>query len=458
MATAQTHDLIVIGSGMAGLNAAAHAAGLGERVALVESGMIGGTCPTRGCIPSKALIRSAEIAHDARRAGEFGIRVGAVAVDMPAVIARVQAIIRKGSDGARAYIESLEAVELIEAEAAFTAPRAVVADGRELTAPRVIVASGATATVPPIPGLDEVPYLTSDDVLFLDHVPGRLVVIGGGPIALELGQALSRFGSNVTIVEVLPRLLPDGEPELTEELAGLLADEGIQVLAGATIERVRPGPVVDVVVGGSARALTADALLVAAGRAPRVNGLGLEAAGVRMGKKGVDVDHGLRTSAEGVFAAGDVVGPPYGQFTHVARAMGVAAAANALDADSHDIDPDAGPRAIFTDPELVAIGMTESAAREAGHDVGAATVRFAGGKARAWGEERGMAKVVVDRRARRILGAQILAYHGADLIHPVGVAMAAGDVGLDALLGTMHVHPTLGEKVLAAAQAAATPS
>jgi pyruvate/2-oxoglutarate dehydrogenase complex dihydrolipoamide dehydrogenase (E3) component len=455
MAAAETHDLIVIGSGMAGLNAAAHAAGLGRRVALIERGMIGGTCPTRGCIPSKALIRSAEVAHQARRAGEFGIRVGQVTVDMPAVIARVQAIIRKGSDGAREYIESLDGVELVEADAAFTGPRTVVAGGRELAAPHVIVASGSATTVPPIPGLDDVPYLTSDDVLFLGHVPARMIVVGGGPIALELGQALSRLGARVTMVEILPRLLPDGEPELGEELQRLLAQEGVQILTGVTIERVRPGPVVDVVVDGRPRELAADALLVATGRGPLVEGLRLEAAGVRMGKKGVEVDGRLRTSADGVFAAGDVVGPPYGQFTPIARTMGVAAAANALGAGPHEVDPDAGPRAIFTDPELVAIGMTEAAAREAGYDVATGTVRFAGGKARAWGEERGMAKVVVDRRSRRILGAHVLAYHGADLIHPVGVAIGAGDVGLDALLGTMHVHPTFGEKVLAAAKEAA---
>ncbi|MEW6581339.1 MAG: FAD-dependent oxidoreductase [Actinomycetota bacterium] len=450
-----THDLIVIGAGMAGINATIRAAEAGRRVALVERAMVGGTCPTRGCIPTKAMVRSAEIAHEARRAGEFGIRVTGVEVDFAAVIDRVRGIIDKGSRGARGYLESLDAVELIDGEARLTGPESVRVDGREISAARIVVATGAEPSIPPIPGLADVPHLTSDDVLRLTDLPRRIVVIGGGPIALELGQALSRLGAAVTLVEVLPRLLPAEEPEIVDMLAGYLREEGIEVLTGATVRAARPGPALLVEHGGRERLIEADALLVATGRRPATAALGLAEAGVELDRAGIRVDERLRTTRGSVFAAGDVVGLPYGAFTHVARRMGVAVAENALDLAPQAVEPDLGPRAVFTDPELAMIGMTEAEARAAGHDVAVGTATPSGGKARAWGEERGMVKVVIDARTRRILGARILAYHGADLVHPVAVAMSAPGGAVDPLLATMHVHPTLGEVVLAAAQRAA---
>lgn len=449
-----THDLIVIGSGMAGINAVGRAAGDGRRIALVERGMFGGTCPTRGCIPSKALIRSAEIAHEARRAPAFGVRVGRVDVDFAAVMARVRDIVNRGSNGARAYVESLDGVEILDGEATFAGPTAVTVDSRELSAPRIVIATGATPTVPPIPGIDAVPHWTSDHLLRATDLPGRLVVVGGGPIALELGQAMSRLGSSVTIVEVLPRLLPDAEPELAAMLRDYLIDEGVEILTGAEVVEARSGPSLAVRHDGRARTLDADAILVATGRGPAVDGLALERTGVRAGEDGVEVDAHLETGEPGIYAAGDVVGLPYGAFTPVARRMGVSVAENALSLDPHDVDTDVGPTAIFTDPELSSVGLTEAAARDAGRDLAVGTATFSGGKARAWGEERGMVKVLVERGTRRILGAHILAYHGADLIHPVAVAMKAPGGLVDPLLAAMHIHPTLGEPVQSAARRA----
>ena len=450
-----THDLIVIGAGMAGINAVGRAAGDGRRIAVVERGLFGGTCPTRGCIPSKALIRSAEIAHQARRAPAFGVRVGSVDVDFAAVMARVRDIVNRGSSSARTYVGSLEGVEILDGEATFTGPNAVTVDRRELSAPRIVVATGAAPTVPPIPGLDAVPYWTSDHLLRATQLPRRLVVIGGGPIALELGQAMSRLGSSVTIVEVLPRLLPSAEPELAAMLHGYLEDESIEILTGAEVIEVSRGPSLAIRHGGRERTLDADAILVATGRAPAVDALALEHTAIRAGRSGVEVNSRLETAEPGVFAAGDVVGLPYGAFTPVARRMGVSVAENALDLHPHDVDTDTGPTAIFTDPELSSVGLTEAAAREAGHDVTTGTSTYSGGKARAWGEERGMAKVVIERGTRRILGAHVLAYHGADLIHPVAVAMSAPGGTVDPLLATMHIHPTLSEPVQAAARQAA---
>ena len=450
-----SHDLIVVGAGMAGMNAAARAAEAGRRVALVERDRVGGTCPTRGCIPTKALIRSAEIAHEIGRASEFGVRVEGVTVEFTRVMDRVRGIIDTGAAGALGYIESLDMVDLVHGEARLADGSSVEVGGRVISAPRIVLATGAEPSIPPIPGLDRVPHLTSDDVLRLEELPSRIVVIGGGPIALELGQALSRLGASVTIVEVLPRLLPSEEPEMVDALADLLRAEGIRILTGASDLEARPGPALRLIHDGREMTLDADALLVATGRRPATAELGLEAAGVSQGRAGITVDDSLRTSAPTVFAAGDVVGVPYGAFTHVARRMGVSAAENALGIAPHPADADPGPRAVFTDPELAMVGMTEAEARTAGLDVSVGTATPSGGKARAWGEERGLVKVVLETGSRRILGARVLAYHGADLIHPIAVAMNAPGGTADPILRSMHVHPTLGEVVLTAVQRAA---
>lgn len=442
-------DLIVIGAGMAGMNAAAAASEAEASVAVIERDRVGGTCPIRGCIPSKALIRSAEVAHEVRGAAEYGIAVDGFRVDMAAVTDRVQAIVDRGASGARSWLESLPGVRLVMGEARFEEPGVVSVDGERLRASRVVIASGAAPRPLPVPGLEEAGYLTSDDVLKLRSLPERLLVVGAGPIGLELGQALGRLGSRVTMVEVTDRLLPAAEPEVAGALAELLAQEGIELLTGARIARAeaRPAGGARLVVehGGRTLELDGDAILLGAGRGPAVEALRLEAAGVEGGPKGIPVDARLRTSQEGHFAAGDVLGPPFGAFTPTARRLGREAVGNALGTDPHDVSRDDGPTAIFTDPELVTVGMTEAQAREAGHDVGVATSEPSGGKARAWGQERGLLKAVVDRGSRRILGAQLLAYHAADLIHPVVVAMEAGSA--DPLLDAVHIHPTLGEPV-----------
>lgn len=449
--------MIVVGAGMAGLNATATAQAAGARVAVIErTERVGGTCPIRGCIPSKAMIRSAEVAHEARHAAEYGVHTGDVTVDFGEVMARVRSIIDKGSSGARSWVESLEGVDLIFGQGTLADPNTVLVDGRELTAPTVLLTTGAEPGEVPIPGLDRTPHLTSDDVLLeIDELPGEILVIGAGPIGLEFGQAFARFGRRVTLVEKLPRLLPGSDPELAEELAGHLTGEGITLLTGADVrlaETDRDGrPALVVEHDGRERRLTGDALLLSVGRGPAVEGLGLDDAGVEHSRGGVPVDDRLRTNVDGVWAAGDILTGEWGAFTHVARRLGREVVENALGTRPHDVDSDPGPRAIFTDPEIASIGLTADQARERGHEVVVGRAGFSGGKARAWGQEKGAAVIVGEKGTGRILGAEVLAYHAADLLHPVVVAMQAPGAPASLIADSFHIHPTLGEVVQSAA-------
>ena len=451
-------DVIVVGAGMAGLNAAATAAGAGRTVAVVERDRVGGTCPIRGCIPTKALVRSAEVAHEVGRAEEFGLVVPSYEVDFGAVMERVRGIIDRGSSGAQGWLESLEGLSLYFGEATMEAADAVRVNGDVLRAPKVLITAGAEPKQVPIPGLAEAGYITSDDVLQMSELPRRIVVMGAGPVGLELGQGLSRLGAEVTIVEIMERIMPAGEPEMSEMLTGYLRDEGIDLITGVRIVGVSASGDhrhVTIEADGAERVLEADAVLLGVGRGPALDALGLHAAGVEHTGRGIAVDSRLQTSQPGVYAAGDVIGAPYGAFTHVARRLGVEMTENALGIDPHDVDPDWGPRAIFTDPEVAVVGMTEQQAREAGHEVSVGHATPSGGKARAWGEERGTIKVVLEAGTRRILGASLLAYHGADLIHPIVVAMHAPGGTVDPIVAAPHIHPTLGEVVKAAAERAA---
>ena len=452
------YDVIVIGAGMAGMNAAWKAQQSGARVAVIERDRVGGTCPIKGCIPTKALIRSAEVAHEARRAVEFGVHVGEVTVDFAQAVGRIRKIAEQGENGSRGWLESLDNLDLIIGEGQLESPTTVSVGDELLEAPKIILATGAEPAAIPIPGLDETPYLTSDDVtLRITELPERLLVIGAGSIGLELGQALSRLGSRVSIVEATETLLPYAEPEVGEVVGEALREEGIELLLGARIKRVDAqgdSRLMHIVHAGEEATLEGDAILLSAGRRPAIDALNLDAAGVDHERSGIGVSGTLETSQSGIFAAGDVVGLPYGAFTHVARKMGQEVVANVVNGASHEIDSDPGPHAIFTDPEVAVVGMTEQQARDAGHDAGVGRSGFSGGKARAWGEERGFAKIVVDAGTRRILGATIVGYHGADLIHEIAVAMKAPGGMIDPVLDAFHIHPTLGERVQEAAQAA----
>lgn len=364
--SSQRYDLVAIGGGAAGLIATLTAASVGARVALIERDRTGGDCLWTGCVPSKALLASAERAHQVRTASAFGIEAGEPRVDFAAVMTRVRgAIEQAGRHDTPEYLRS-EGVDVIGAEALFTGPRTIEAGGQQLRFRTALIATGSRPTLPPIPGLEEVAPLTNESVFDLEELPRRLLVLGGGPIGCELGQALGRLGSAVTIAEALPRLLPREEPFAGEMLGELLQAEGVELQLGSRLEGIEPtagspGAGVARLSGGGT--IEFDRVLVATGRSPVTDGLGLEAAGIATDDRGqIVVDERLRTTADRIYAAGDVVGDL--QFTHVAGYHGMLAMANGLFHARQKVERDWIPWATFTDPEVAHVGLTEAAARE----------------------------------------------------------------------------------------------
>jgi pyruvate/2-oxoglutarate dehydrogenase complex dihydrolipoamide dehydrogenase (E3) component len=357
------YDLVAVGGGTTGLVATLTAAALGARTALVERDRPGGDCLWTGCIPSKALLASAERAQAIRTAGEYGIRVGEPEVDFAAVMARVRSVIdQAGRRDTPAFLRS-EGVEVIEGEARFDHPGAIAVGGRDLLYRTALISTGSRASLPPIEGLAENAPLTNENVFELDQLPDRLLVLGGGPIGCELGQAFARLGSRVTVVEGLDRLLPREEPFAGEMLAGVLGDEGVDVRTGIAASRARPasdgGGVLELADGSE---LAYDRILLATGREPVTDGLGLDAAGVETGDRGeIRVDDHLRTTGDRIFAGGDVIGDL--QFTHVAGYHGLVAMANALFRARQKVEREWTPWATFTDPEVAHVGLTEEQAR-----------------------------------------------------------------------------------------------
>jgi pyruvate/2-oxoglutarate dehydrogenase complex dihydrolipoamide dehydrogenase (E3) component len=380
---------VVIGAGMAGLDAMDRAVAAGRTVAVIARDRDGGTGPIRGGgIPSTALIRNAEVARESRRAAAFGIRVGGVEVDLAAVTERVRGIIDTGATETRRWVESLATVELIAGEASFVSPTEVRVGERTVRAPRIVIATGAAPSMPPAgarcdPAPDERRCPSAHRA---PHAAGRH---RPRPIALELGQALARLGAPVTTMEVQPRLLPSENPEIVHALREFLAGEGLGIHTGTRMARTAAlgcgGVRVVVTERDASRAIDADAPLVATGRAPIVAPLDLAAAGLEDSAHGIRADGCLETSHAGIDAVGDVSGGPWGQFTRVARGLGVEVVEQALGLGRHDVRTDIGPDAVLTDPELASIGLTEQAARKAGHTVPAGFVGFAGGTARTWG-------------------------------------------------------------------------
>lgn len=408
-----------------------------------------------GCIPTKTLVRSAEIIHAARTAERFGARVPTVEVDFAAIMARKDRIVGEIILRMETAVRSNPQMRVVMGDARFRSSTEVEADGEVLRAPKMLIAAGSHPIVPPIPGLEAARYVTSNEIVDLREFPRRLAVIGGGAVACEYAQIFRRFGSEVTMLVRGDRLIRREDAEVAEVLAEAFREEGIRVAFGARVERVEPTPSGQRVVartgGGEELSVDADNILVAVGRAPSLEGLALEKAGVEHDHRGVKVDRYMRTTAPNIWAAGDCTGGL--MFTHVAVFEGGRAASNAL-GGQFEVDEFAAPRAIFTDPEVAGVGLSEDEALARGYRVKVGKQPLSSvGRARVMEDTRGFIKFVLNAEDDSILGCHVIAPHGAEVIHPAIVAMNAPGRSLDPIFSSIFIHPTLTEGLQSAAEA-----
>jgi len=434
-------DICVIGGGSGGLAVAAGAAQLGAATVLVEAGKMGGDCLNYGCVPSKSMIAAGHAADAMRRAGRFGIAAVEPEVDFQAVHDHVHGVI-----AAIAPVDSVDrfeglGVRVIQARAAFTGPREITAGDFVIRARRFVVATGSTAAAPPISGLDTVPYLTNETIFDNRARPDHLIVIGGGPIGAELAQAHRRLGTRVTVLEAFTILGKD-DPELTEIVKRQLRAEGIDMREGVGVTGVSGTAGEFAVTLDGGEEIAGSHLLVAAGRRPNVDGLGLEAAGIAYSAKGIDVDRRLRTSNRKVFAIGDVAGGP--QFTHAAGYHAGIVVRNALFRLPAKVDYRALPWVTYTDPELAHVGLTEEQARADHGDIRVLRWPFAeNDRAQAERDTSGMIKAITTKRGR-VLGASIVGAHAGELIQPWVLAIGKG-LKIGDFANMIVPYPTRGE-------------
>jgi len=437
-------DICVIGAGSAGLSVAAGASQMGAKTVLIEAGRMGGDCLNYGCVPSKSLLAAGNTAQVVRGAGRFGVDGHEPAIDFAKVNDHVRDVIAgiEPHDSQERF-ESL-GVTVLRDKAAFAGPDTVAAGEHRIAARRFVVATGSRPMVPPIAGLEGVPYFTNETIFEQRAAPAHLIVIGGGPIGCELGQAHRRLGAEVTIVDLGP-ILPRDDPELAALVRARLLADGITLHEKVEVEAVEPsgnGVAVVITAGGERRRVEGSDLLIAAGRAPNVEGLGLEDAGVAYDRRGIEVDRRLRTTNKRIFAIGDCVGAF--QFTHVASYHAGIVIRNALFRLPAKVDYRALPWVTFTDPELAQVGKTEAEARADGGAVEVLRWPYQDNdRARTERVTDGMIKAVITRRGR-VLGASIVGAHAGELILPWVLAIDRG-LKVGALAKIIAPYPTLGE-------------
>ncbi|HEX8927840.1 MAG TPA: FAD-containing oxidoreductase, partial [Actinomycetota bacterium] len=423
-------DAIIVGAGQAGPSLAGRLTGAGMKVAMVERKLLGGTCVNTGCMPTKTLIASARAAHVARHAERWGVlHDGAVRVDMPRVAARARKVTEDARAGLGRWLGGMAGLTLIEGHARLDGPGAVRVGAERLTAPRIFLNVGGRAAVPRLPGIDRIPYLTNTSMLALDHLPHHLVVVGGSYIGLEFAQMYRRFGAAVTVVEKGPRLIPREDEDVSEAIAGILAGEGVAIRTGAECigfaAREGGGAMVRVDCEAGAPEVPGSHVLLATGRRPNTDDLGLDTAGVARDERGfITVDEALATNVPGVWALGDCNGR--GAFTHTSYNDHEIVAANLLDGAGRRVSARVPGYALYIDPPLGRCGMTEAQARASGRPLLVSKRPMARvGRAVEKGETAGFMKVVADADTRRILGAAILGVEGDEAVHGILDAMHA---------------------------------
>ena len=444
----EPYDLVVIGAGSAARDAANTAArDHGARVALLERTLWGGSCPNVACKPTKAYLVAAELHRDLRTLGE---QLGLPPAPDRADLARIRAWKETLRKPPEKWVEELRArgYDTYEGAATFVDPRTIRVDGHDLVGERILIATGSRTAVPPIPGLGELDWIDHVTALDLEQLPESLLVLGGGPVGLEFAQVFARFGSRVTLVQSASRLSPRSDADAAAQLEAAFQEEGIEVLTGTTVERFegRAATLSD------GRTVEVERVLLASGRVPNVEELGLEQIGVRMHQGGVEVDDHLRTSVEGIWAAGDVTG--HHQFTPVAQYQARIAVEDMFAPNGSAADYSLLPTAIFTDPELGAVGLTEEEARDRGHDVGTATQPLTNvTRSQFVAERHGLYKLVYARDTRRVLGVHVVSRGASDIVQGLSLGLRLG-MTVDDLAASHHVYPSWGEGVKAAAEGA----
>ena len=444
----ERYDLIVIGAGSAARDAARKAStDFGAKVALVERTRWGGSCPNVACKPTKAYLVAAELHRDLRTIGpKLGLDAPPALADLHAIHAWKETL-RKPQERWVADLNE-QGHDTYDGAATFVDPRTLRVDDVELTSERILIGTGSRTAVPPIPGLDELEWIDHVTALDLEELPESLLVLGGGPVGLEFAQIFARFGSRVTVVQTAPRISPRSDAEATAVLTAALEEEGIDVLTGISVERFegRTATLAD------GRTVDAERVLLASGRAPNVEELGLDRIGVRTNGSGIEVNDRMRTSVSGIWAAGDVTGQH--QFTPIAQYQARIAVLDMFSPNGHAADYSILPTAIFTDPELGAVGLTEDEARERGHDVATATHPLTNvTRSQYVAERHGLYKLVYERGSRRLLGLHVVSRGASDIVQGFAFALRAGST-VDDLAQMHHVYPSWGEGVKGAAEQA----
>jgi pyruvate/2-oxoglutarate dehydrogenase complex dihydrolipoamide dehydrogenase (E3) component len=441
-------DAIVIGSGQAGNPLAHRLADRGWTVALVEREHLGGSCINYGCTPTKTMLASAQVAHYARRAEQFGVRVGGVSIDFPKVVARKNGIVQQWRSGQERQAAKRPTITLVREAARFTGPHTLEAGGQALSGKHLFINTGTSPVIPPITGIEQVPYLTNRNIMDLPDVPEHLLVVGASYVGLEFGQMFRRFGSRVTVVEYGDQIVPREDRDVAEALEQALVAEGIGFLKATQVTEVtragaglraatrlrdgQPGPVIE-----------ASHMLLAVGRKPNTDDLGLDAAGVETTRGWIKVNEYLETNVAGVYALGDVTGGP--AFTHISYNDFQIAFHNLFEEPKLSTQGRLIPYALFTDPELGRVGITEKDARAAGRPVKVGVIPM-GHVARAIerDETAGLMKVVVDATTDRILGAAILGTGGGELVQTL-MALMMADAPWKLFYRAVYIHPTMTE-------------
>lgn len=449
--TENRYDAVVIGSGQGGVPLAMALAGAGHKTAIVESRAVGGTCINYGCTPTKTMVASARTAYVVSRAAEYGVNVTQDSIDFKTIRNRKRQIVGAFRGGSEKRIEDTENLELIRGEASFVGPkslRVTTGDGtREVSADRIFINTGTRPFIPPIPGVQDVPYLNNESIMELEEVPEHLVVIGGGYIGLEFGQMFRRFGSRVTILQRSGQLLPREDEDVAAEVKKVVEAEGVEVLLNAETEKVQGsgGSIeLSVAAGGQKRVITGSHLLVATGRTPNTDMLNLEAAGAKKDKRGnIVVNDRLETGVEGIWALGDVKGGP--AFTHISYDDFRVIQQNLSGDGKGSIKGRLVPYTVFIDPQLGRVGLSEKEAREAGHAIRVGKMPMTWvARALETDETQGMIKAVVDAKSEKILGFAMLGMQGGEIAGAIQIAMIAG-LPYTALRDAPFSHPTLME-------------